>query len=265
MTQTQKMYLGGVPVIKNYFGEDPIVSAAATISFPYEVEYLVYAAGGRGGNASGGASGGGGGAGGLLSGSATINPFEVYQVKVGAAANGNGEDSYFTGSNLYLYTFGGGQGGGPDFDSGNGQDGGSGGGTAGQGGTTAGTGVSGQGFDGRVASDNRGGGGGGAGGVYAGSPIDGVSGVVSSISGITRTYCVGGRGESADRGSAVSGSGGFGGMRLFPAFDGGTNGGPGQVILRYLGPQKGTGGVVTTDGDYVIHTFATTGTTTYTG
>jgi hypothetical protein len=259
MAQTQKMYLGGVPVIKNYFGEDPIVSAGA-FPLPYEVEYLVYAAGGRGGDA-GADAGGGGGAGGLLSGSLIINPNQVFQVGVGFPTSTNGQDSYFTGSNVYVYTFGGGKGGNSGVVGSNGGSGGGGGGPNG----TGGTGISGQGFAGRTSIDERGGGGGGAGGVYAGAPIDGVSGVVSSISGIARTYCVGGRGQSADRGNNVSGSGGFGGMDNIPGFATGTNGGPGQVILRYIGPQKGTGGTVTTSGDFVIHTFSTSGSATYTG
>jgi hypothetical protein len=39
-------------------------------------------------------------------------------------------------------------------------------------------------------------------------------------------------------------------------------GGSGVVILRYLGPQRGTGGTVTSSGGYTIHTFTTSGTYT---
>ena len=257
MAQTQKMYLGEVPVIRNYLGEDPIVSAAATISFPYEVEYLVYAAGGRGGNRISN-NGGGGGAGGLLSGSLFVNPFEVYQVRVGQAQTGNGDDSYLTGSNAYIYAFGGGKGG--DGNNNAGSNGGSGGGGGGNTGV-GGTGVSGQGFSG--ANGQGGGQGGGGGGAGAAAfNVNGGVGKTSSISGISRTYCEGGRAGSADAGNNVSGSGGRGGLSGTPT---GTLGGPGQVIIRYFGVQKGSGGVVTTDGDYTIHTFSTPGTSSYTG
>jgi hypothetical protein len=37
MAQTQKMYLGGVPVIKNYFGENPIVSNGAFPVIPTQI------------------------------------------------------------------------------------------------------------------------------------------------------------------------------------------------------------------------------------
>ena len=256
MPSTQKMYLGEVPVIKNYLGQDPICINNA---IPYTIEYLVYAAGGRGGD-SGSFAGGGGGAGGLLSGSATIIPFDIYQVAVGYPTLTNGQDSYLTGSNFYYYAFGGGKGG-----DGNGQagsNGGSGGGGGSQNGA-GGLGVSGQGFNGASPGDTRGGGVGGVSDV--GDGIDGGAGKTSSISGISRTYCVGGRGQSADRGNAVSGSGGFGGMQNIVGFPNGTNGGQGQVIIRYLGPQKGTGGTVTTDGSYVIHTFSASGSATYRG
>jgi hypothetical protein len=257
MPQTQTMYLGDVPVIKNYLGNNPI-STVTTIP-PYQIEYLVYAAGGTGGNRVSTQSGGGGGAGGLLSGSLTITPFETYQVAVGFPTSTNGQDSYFTGSNAYIYAFGGGKGGnGGNQNGSNGGSGGGGGGTS----STGGTGVSGQGFAGKNSAATSGAGGGGAGGTGTGDQIDGGPGRTSSISGISRTYCAGGRAQSADRGNNVSGSGGFGGMT---GFETGTQGGSGEVIIRYLGPQKGAGGVVTTDGSYVIHTFSTSGSATYTG
>jgi hypothetical protein len=39
-------------------------------------------------------------------------------------------------------------------------------------------------------------------------------------------------------------------------------GGSGVVIIRYLGGQRGTGGTVTSSGEYTIHTFTTSGTYT---
>lgn len=258
MGTTQKMFLGDVQVIKNYLGDNPIVSA--TILAPYQVEYLVYAAGGAGGNRIGTDSGGGGGAGGLLSGSFLVNPNETYQVAVGFPTTTNGQDSYLTGSNVYIYTFGGGKGGnGGNQNGSNGGSGGGGGASTGLGGT----GVSGQGFAGRNSGGSPdGGGGGGAAGSGTGDTINGGPGRTSSISGISRTYCEGGRAESADAGNNVSGSGGRGGMI---GFETGTLGGPGQVIIRYPGPKKGNGGVVTTDGSFIIHTFSVSGSATYVG
>ena len=42
----------------------------------------------------------------------------------------------------------------------------------------------------------------------------------------------------------------------------GGNGGSGIVILRYPGPQRGTGGTITSAGGYTIHTFTGDGTFT---
>jgi hypothetical protein len=41
---------------------------------------------------------------------------------------------------------------------------------------------------------------------------------------------------------------------------GANNGAGGIFIIRYLGPQRGTGGTVTSSGGYTIHTFTTAGT-----
>jgi hypothetical protein len=37
----------------------------------------------------------------------------------------------------------------------------------------------------------------------------------------------------------------------------------GVVIFRYPGPQRGSGGTVTTVGNFTVHTFTTTGTSTF--
>jgi hypothetical protein len=42
----------------------------------------------------------------------------------------------------------------------------------------------------------------------------------------------------------------------------GANGGSGIVIISYVGPQRGTGGTVTSSGGSTIHTFTTSGTYT---
>ena len=40
------------------------------------------------------------------------------------------------------------------------------------------------------------------------------------------------------------------------------NGGSGIVIVAYIGPQRGTGGTVTSAGGYTYHTFTSSGTFT---
>ena len=248
MAATQKIYLGGVPVIKNYLGSDEISSFLGT--FGYDIEYLVYANGGSGGNASGLNGGGGGGAGGLLSGSISVRPNEVFQVSGGSG------DSYFTGSAIYEYAFTGGGGGNAVNQSGT--SGGSGGG----GGAPAGSGASGtagQGFNGATSTNPDGGGGGGAAGNASGRNPG--AGIFSSITGTSLEYCRGGSGASNNGIPVDRGFGGLGGTTADVSTGGA--GGKGAVILRYLGPQRGTGGVVTTDGDYIIHSFAS-GSATYT-
>jgi hypothetical protein len=65
-------------------------------------------------------------------------------------------------------------------------------------------------------------------------------------------------------GTGVAGTantGGGGGGAGGSSGDGGA-GGSGIVIIRYLGPQLGTGGTVTSAGGYTIHTFTSSGTYT---
>jgi hypothetical protein len=60
----------------------------------------------------------------------------------------------------------------------------------------------------------------------------------------------------------TGGGGGGGGANLSVAPIGvqnGAAGGSGIVIVRYLGSQRATGGTVTSDGTYTIHTFRTSG------
>ena len=62
---------------------------------------------------------------------------------------------------------------------------------------------------------------------------------------------------TATNGTANRGAGG-GGSR-----SGGTgSGGSGRCVLRYYGPQRGTGGTVTSSGGYTVHTFDSAGTFT---
>lgn len=62
---------------------------------------------------------------------------------------------------------------------------------------------------------------------------------------------------------ANTGGGGGGGSHYNSNNKGG-DGGSGIVIVRYPGPQRAIGGTVTLSGDYVIHTFTTVGSTTFT-
>ena len=145
---------------------------------------------------------------------------------------------------------------------------------------------------------HAGGGGGGAGatggnGVISVSGGNGGDGLASSISGSSVTYAGGGGGGYAwesgltpypggtgglgggSRGAgnglntvnatANSGGGGGGGcyedlMGVGQVVRGSSAGGSGIVIVRYLGPQRATGGTVTSSGGYSIHTFTTSGT-----
>ena len=205
----------------------------------FNIEYLVYAAGGTGGNRLT-YDGGGGGAGGLLSGSAEIYTQNYYQITPGS----------FTGLGINEIALTGGNGGGGNSIAGStGGSGGGGGGNAG----ISGSGTVGQGNNGATSTTTQGGGGGGAG--SAGSNRDGGSGLLSSINGTSLTYCAGGSGGSNGGTIQLRGNGGYGGSSVVT--DGGA-GGVGGVIIRYLGPQKANGGTVTADGDYIIHTFDNT-------
>lgn len=232
----------------------------------FQAEYLVVASGNDGAFGGGATNwgGGGGGAGGLLSGSLTILANTIYYIQAGGRTGISGPyiayPSYITGSNFYHFANGGGYGGrgGGNDTTKNGLSGGSGGGGAtNQNGIgTGGTGTSGQGNNGANSSGVTAGGGGGAGSAASGRT--GGSGRTSAISGTSVTYAVGGQGGINTSGGSrqtTNGSGGGGGAGNGTV--GPTDGTSGIVILRYLGPQKFVGGVVTTDGDYTIHTFDT--------
>ena len=104
---------------------------------------------------------------------------------------------------------------------------------------------------------------GGSGGSIGGSGGTGGSACVSCIlyrggggggrifpgSGGAGGYCSGGSGGGAGGGGGGNGLSGTGG-----------NGGSGIVIISYLGPQRGSGGTVTSSGGYTIHTFTSSGT-----
>jgi hypothetical protein len=274
--------------------------AVALSPAPYSIEYLVVAGGGSGGREgvrSG--TGGGGGAGGLLTSTYSAVPTTVYTVTVGAGGAGsssvaignNGSNSLISGTGLTTITStaGGGGGGGTNSPDCDGNNGGSGGG-AGNDLSSAGTGVSGQGFAGGVGSHptpNSGGGGGGAGelGNTDGMGFGG-DGVASSITGSSVSYAGGGSGAiqgtgndagtggggkgaftnvntAATSGTANTGGGGGGAENNAPSLLTSGSGGSGVVILRmlttnYTGTTTGSP-TVTTDGSHKVVTFTGSG------
>ena len=131
-------------------------------------------------------------------------------------------------------------------------------GSGGGGGYSAagGAGTVGQGYAGAAGDTvSSGGGGGGAGGVGLVGPTAG-PGVASSISGASVTYARGGPGGDPP------GTYGGGGENATSGTVSRKNGRIGIVIIRYLGPQRATGGTVTSSGGMTIHTFTTDGTFT---
>ena len=259
----QTVYIGNTLINDVMLGSQRMDDVLTALS-SFDAEYLVIGSAANGGTGGGSPlrSGGGGGAGGLLSGSLKILPNVTYQIQVGwNDANNVQYASYLTGSNAYIFANGGGRGGRANAaDSArNGSDGASGGGSAANvnGVGTAGNGTTGQGNNGGIAGGSNnsvGGGGGGAGsagtnGVNGGA---GGSGLASSITGTLITYSKGG-----------NGSGGGDGVNYGDGGNGNNSGTAGRgkqgvVIIRYIGAQKFSGGTVTTDGNYTIHTFTTT-------
>jgi len=270
------------------------VGAAALAAFGWtglqtvSASYLVVGGGGGGGGIITNGSGGGGGAGGFLTGTTTLNPTLSYTVTVGAGgtASVSGSNSVFNA----ITSIGGGAG--AEVSNNSSATGGSGGGGSGQsGGTSAGSaGTLGQGnaggTGGLIGANRGGGGGGGASAVGAnqngstGQAGAGGAGTASSISGTSVTYAGGGGGggnsggaggsgggangasagtSPAPSGTANTGGGGGGGDQSSANRFGGS-GGSGVVIISYPAPQQFGGGVVTTSGSNVIHTFTTSGT-----
>ena len=261
----------------------------------FQCDYLVVAGGGAGGRHSGG----GGGAGGMLAGTTNIWNGVSYAITVGdggaantsgaASAANDGDDSVFS----TITSTGGGAG---AVSGAGGRSGGSGGGDAGW--AAAGSGTSGQGNAGggnAAAGTGSGGGGKNAAGTHGGNSAGGVggpggaggAGTASSITGTSVTYA-GGGGGGTNSGSAVgaggAGGGGNGGNTSGGPGSDGTDGlggggggsatvsddsgagGSGIVIIRYKSATNlATGGAITTDGDYKVHTFTADGTFTITG
>jgi hypothetical protein len=248
------------------------------LSSSVQIDYLVVAGGGAGGQGRstiGTSRAGGGGAGGYI---ATSGIFGVgnYAITVGPGSGGNdgystynGYDSKFekiSGSTLItlVQAIGGGMGGSGFGGSGGvGRNGGSGGG-AGGGSTSAtpgGSGVSGQGFAGGSLPANTNGQKGGGGALGPGTDTGGPG--TAWLDG--QGYCIGGQpapGAEAAPNSDASGSGGGGGAwwdGTGPTAATGSSGNNGIVKLRYKGNPIATGGSIETYGGYTWHTFNVSG------
>ena len=196
------------------------------------INYLLVGGGGSAGDSGNGTSGGGG-AGGVLSSSLNFKTGKILNISVGKGgvvpisgsgrSGNNGQNSTFTYSNVTLTAIGGGRGG----SNGTALSGGSGGGgNTGQSGEAGTTGQGYAGLTGGVGTDGSpyGGGGGGAGGAatavqYNGSGnclgSAGGTGIISSITGTSVYYAVGGSGNADIDGTSVgviqtTGYGGYG-------------------------------------------------------
>jgi hypothetical protein len=234
--------------------------------YGYEADIVLAAGGGGAGYYSGGYANASGGAGGLVY--TTGNQFnvisgETYTVTIGAggsSSGGNGTNSTLVNANYTVTSVGGG-GGGDDyigFNSSVGNAGGSGGGGGFSGGGGASNQVStvgyGHGNAGGAFVSNAGGGGGGAGGV--GTSSAGGPGI-TWLNG--NTYSAGGF-SGTSPGTANTGNGGNG--RGTAGQGAGGAGGSGVFVIRYAGPQRGSGGTITSVDGYTYHTFTTSGTFT---
>lgn len=246
-----------------------------------DAQILLTGSGGGGGSGAAGAyEGGGGGAGGFIE---TVLELSagVYPITIGVGGPPNLAGAPSTFGSL-LHAFAGGYGGGPSGAAGG--PGASGGGSRANG--AAGITIAPEQGNNGGGGVNPSGGGGGANGVGAsgGSRANGAPGgpgKVSTISGSSKAYSGGGGGAATTNGtgglggSSVGGNGanwGLVGNAAVPNTGSGGGGGSssgsklggsgasGVCIIRYLsGSINGSGGTVTFDGDYVIHTFTSSG------
>ena len=272
------------------------LDAANVKSVPvFSVEVLVVAGGGGGA----GRHGGGGGGGGVRYSSAhVLVPGTAVTVTVGTGGTGSINVATDGGNSVFntLTALGGTAG--RTYGPGDAQKtGGSGGG--GSGGSpdaqAANLGTAGQGYNGGAGSASTEAGGGGGGGGGAGTAASGSyggaggPGIMYNISGTPAWYAGGGAGGTSAGVTATGAKGGVGGggnggdgpndANVTPGTPNtgggggasrtiagvpGREGGSGIVIVRYPGPQKASGGTVTSVDGYTIHTFTSTGSTTFT-
>ena len=266
------------------------INAITYIYTGYTIGYLIVAGGGAGGSSGPNDNrGGGGGGGGFVSGSMMVYKTGSFVVTVGSGGSvvtpsGTGTNGNTSSLGSNIIALGGGGGGGAATTGRSGGSGGGGGASLGPGNWSGGAGsqpsqaYGGFGNAGGTGGTNNvnyrsGGGGGGAGGIGGDASISSATGGVgkgSYLTGSLKYYSggggtsngsaspQGGGGNNGQPGSVNTGGGGGGGSS---AQQGGA-GGSGIVILRYSGPQKGTGGTIKELGGYTIHTFFTSGTFT---
>ncbi len=263
----EQKFTGGVVTSANGFTLHTFLSSGNLVGIPVGtafVEYLLIGGGGSGGDGHM-ASGAGGGAGAFNLGSVLMSKSATFTVTVGAGGGKTTLASASFGSMIEAVP--GGNGGRWET---NGGSGGSGGGAGG--GTssfTGGSGVSGQGFaggnmNGPSQCGGGGGGAGGAGGTAGGnSGASGGVGITTTFSGVSKQYCGGGAGQGDQGNGSSPGFGGGGVSQSGAANTGGgggalASGGSGVGVIRYLGAQMFTGGVVTFANGYTVHTFNST-------
>lgn len=245
---------------------DSLVKLNNQSKYTDSLEVLIVGGGGGGGYANNFSGAGGGGAGGaqILKLSPTYG--QQFSVLIGRGGLGGSFTSqyqgiYSVGENGFSTSFGqyvslGGGGGAPVSSSTSGQDGGSGGGKTEFSGN-AGRGTDGQGANGHYGNT--------AGAGSSGSPDGHIGGAGTVFFGTT--YAAGGQGGLTSSaqwrqiltvGGNNAGSGGRGGPLSSLQFIGAT-GRPGVVIVAYPGPQRATGGTITTSNGFTFHTFTYSG------
>lgn len=255
----------GQAILTVYDGIEWSIFADATLPTPAEfyVDYLVLGGGGGGG---GSYYAGGGGGGQLIESNMLVTGKTSYTVTVGEGGNGGAStiaNGVAGGNSVFdtITAIGGGYGGGYNLGAGgNGASGGGGAANAGAGGSSTSTPT---GYAGGTGAGTGGGGGGGcssAGANGSGSNAAGGNGCVSSITG--DTYAAGGKGRANGGASTVDAGAntGNGGDGSDSGSYNGAKGGSGKVVIRYFGAPKATGGTITADGSYTVHTFNSSGT-----
>jgi len=220
--------------------------------YGYDADILLAAGGGSSGYGPNGFPVGAGGAGGMVY--TTGNQFNVLSGETYTATIGGADtNSSLVHTNYTITAIAGGSGGSSTGNSTNvGNSGGSGGGGAGynsggfarDGGDTTQVSTTGYGQGNRAGTGS----GGGAGGLPT-TALEGGPGI-QWVNGIT--YCRGGNGTVGTSYGANSGGGAH-------ANNNGNAGNSGIFIIRYAGPQRGSGGTITSVDGYTYHTFTSSG------
>ena len=230
-------------------------------------EFIIYVGGGGGGGVGcvtgtgGGTTGSNGGGAGGNAGATGCS---------GGGGGGGGWSGIMSSSN-YIVVAGGGSGGGGSNEGGANDSPSAGGGVQNNG--ANGTSLS--GGNGDAFSGDGGGWAGGGGGYYGGAKQNTTTGANSgggNYTGSLSTVFVStgsgvGQGSTAPSRSydwfGLSGSYGAGGAPIIGSSGTAGSGGNGVVSIRYSGPQKANGGIVTTTGSYTVHTFTTSATMSF--